>query len=154
MQILIAAVGRMKRGPAAELIADYLKRTRWDVSIKELADAPSNMASAARQAREGEALLALLDKESRLIAMDSRGTQMSSETFAATLGKYKAQGAKKLVIAIGGQDGLAPEVLARASATLAFGAATWPHQLARLLLAEQIYRAYTIEAGHPYHLGH
>lgn len=154
MQIVIAAIGRMKRGPAAELIADYLKRTRWDVSIKELADAPANMASAARQAKEAEALLGLLDKESRLIALDSRGTQMSSETFAATIQKFKTQGAKKLVLALGGQDGLAPELLARAHATLAFGAATWPHQLARLLLAEQIYRAYTIEAGHPYHLGH
>lgn len=154
MKIVLAVVGRMKRGPATELVEAYLKRTRWDVSIKELADAPSSMAAEARKAREAETILALLDKESRLIALDSRGTQMRSETFAATIMKYKQQGVKKLVLAIGGQDGLADTVLARASATLAFGAATWPHQLVRVLLTEQIYRAYTIEAGHPYHLGH
>ena len=154
MKIILAVVGRMKRGPATELVEEYLKRTRWDVSIKELADAPSNMAPDARKAKEAEALLALLDKESRLIALDSRGTHMSSETFAATIQKLKAQGVKKLFLTIGGQDGLDETVLQRASATLAFGAATWPHQLVRVLLAEQVYRAYTIEAGHPYHLGH
>ncbi len=154
MQLVLAVVGRMKRGPAAELIAEYIKRTRWDVSIKELADAPSNMAPAARQAKEAEALLALIDKETRLIALDSRGAQMTSEIFATTIQKFKGQGVRKLVLAIGGQDGFDASVLAKAHATLAFGAATWPHQLVRVLLAEQVYRAYTIEAGHPYHLGH
>jgi 23S rRNA (pseudouridine1915-N3)-methyltransferase len=154
MQIVIAAVGRMKRGAAADMIAEYVKRTRWDLGIKEIADAPSNMAPAARKAKEAEALLALLDKETRLIALDSRGQQMTSETFAKTILKIKNAGAKKLVLAIGGQDGLDASVLDKASATLAFGAATWPHQLVRLMLAEQVYRAYTIEAGHPYHLGH
>lgn len=154
MQIVIAAVGRMKRGPAAELVADYLKRLRWDVSIKELPDAPSGMASAARKAKEGEAILGLLDQESRLIALDSTGLQLSSTDFAARIQKFQSQGAKRLVFAIGGQDGLDDAVLARAQVTLAFGAATWPHQLVRVLLTEQIYRAYTIANGHPYHLGH
>lgn len=154
MKIIFAVVGRMKRGPATELVEEYLKRTRWDISVKELADAPATMTADARKAKEAEALLALLDPQTRLIALDARGQQMSSETFAATIQRFKAQGAKKLVLAIGGQDGLDAQVLARAHATLAFGAATWPHQLVRLLLAEQVYRAYTIEAGHPYHLGH
>ncbi len=154
MQIIIAAVGRMKRGPAAEMIAEYLKRTRWEVSVKELADAPSNLSADARRAREAKDILALLDKESRLIAMDSRGQQLDSPQIAAAIGKFKAQGTKRLVIAIGGQDGLDEAVLAQAKLKLAFGAATWPHQLLRLMLAEQLYRAYTIEAGHPYHLGH
>lgn len=154
MKIVLAVVGRMKRGPATELVEDYLKRTRWDVSIKELADAPSNMAPDARKAREAEALLALLDKETRLVALDPRGTSMPSEQFAALIQKHKTQGVKKLVLAIGGQDGFDATVLAKASATLAFGEATWPHQLVRVMLAEQLYRAYTIEAGHPYHLGH
>lgn len=154
MKIVLAVVGRMKRGPATELVEDYLKRTRWDVGIKELADAPSNMAPDARKAREAEALLALLDKETRLVALDPRGTSMPSEQFAALIQKHKTQGVKKLVFAIGGQDGFDAAVLAKASATLAFGAATWPHQLVRVMLAEQLYRAYTIEAGHPYHLGH
>lgn len=146
MQVIIAAVGRMKRGPAAEMIADYLKRLRWDVSIKELPDSGP--------AKEAEAILALVGKDTRLIAMDSRGTQMTSEQLAATIGNYKQQGVKKLVLAIGGQDGLDARVTKAAHATLAFGAVTWPHQLLRLMLVEQLYRAYTIEAGHPYHLGH
>ena len=154
MQIIIAAVGRMKRGPAAEMIADYLARVRWDVVVKELADAPSGMAAEARRAREAKDILALVDRESRLIAMDSRGQQLDSVAMAAAIGKFKGQGAKRLVIAIGGQDGLDASVLSAAALTLAFGAATWPHQLLRLMLAEQVYRAYTIEAGHPYHLGH
>lgn len=154
MQITLAVVGRMKRGPAAELVEEYLKRTRWDVRIKELPDAPSNMEASARRAKEAAAILALVDGQTRLIALDARGTQMSSETFAATLATYREQGAKQLVLTIGGQDGLDASVLARANATLAFGAATWPHQLVRVLLAEQVYRAYTIAAGHPYHLGH
>ena len=154
MQIIIAAVGRMKRGPAAEMIADYLKRTRWDVSVKELADAPSGMAAEARRAREAKEILALVDKETRLIAMDSRGQSLDSVAISAAIGKFRTQGAKRLVIAIGGQDGLDERVLAQAGLKLAFGTATWPHQLLRLMLAEQVYRAYTIEAGHPYHLGH
>ena len=154
MQIIIAAVGRMKRGPAAEMIADYLARVRWDVVVKELADAPSGMAAEARRAREAKDILALVDRESRLIAMDSRGQQLDSVAMAAAISKFKGQDAKRLVIAIGGQDGLDASVLSAAALTLAFGAATWPHQLLRLMLAEQVYRAYTIEAGHPYHLGH
>jgi 23S rRNA (pseudouridine1915-N3)-methyltransferase len=154
MQVVIAAVGRMKRGPAQELIDEYIKRNRWDVSIKELADAPSGLPAEVRRAREGEAILALVDKDARLIAMDSRGTQMTSEQIAATFKKHREQGIRKIVLAIGGQDGLDAAVTQKAVATLAFGAATWPHQLLRLMLAEQLYRAYTIEAGHPYHLGH
>lgn len=154
MQVIVAAIGRMKRGPAADMIADYLKRTRWDVQVKELADAPSNLSAEARKAREAQAILVLVDKETRLIAMDSRGAQFTSEQLAATIIKHKQAGAKRLVFAIGGQDGLDASVLQAAQATLAFGAATWPHQLLRLMLAEQLYRAYTIEVGHPYHLGH
>lgn len=154
MKITIAAVGRMKRGPVTDLIADYLKRTRWDVSIKELPDAPGNLSADARRAREAKDILALVDKETRLIAMDSRGKQLTSTELSAAIVKFKTTGAKRLVLAIGGQDGLDASVTSAAALTLAFGAATWPHQLLRLMLAEQLYRAWSIEAGHPYHLGH
>ncbi len=154
MQLVIAAIGRMKRGPAAELVADYLKRTRWDITIKELPDAPGNVSAEARTAREGQAILALLDKESRLVALDARGDLLTSETFAQSIQTHQQRGVKKLVFAIGGQDGLGDAVLGAAHTRLAFGTMIWPHQLVRVLLAEQLYRAYTITVGHPYHLGH
>ncbi len=154
MQITIAAVGRAKHKPEAELIAHYLKLTRWDVAIKEIPDAPANLAPEARKAREGEAILKLMTPQTRLFAMDSRGKSLTSEWFAKLIQDAQKNAVKHAVFAIGGQDGLSDAVLAKAHATLAFGAATWPHQLLRAMLCEQIYRAYTITIGHPYHVGH
>lgn len=154
MQLTIAAVGKMKRGPAAELIAEYVKRTRWPLSIQEIPDAPSNLSADARRAREAAAILALVKENDLLIALDSRGAQPTSESFAAMLQKAQKNAVKHAVFAIGGQDGLDPSLLQRAKHVIAFGAVTWPHQLLRVMLVEQIYRAYTIGAGHPYHSGH
>lgn len=154
MKIIVAAVGRGKRGAEAELVAHYLKQIRWDVSVKEIPDAPANLSSDARREREAKAILALLDKHDLLIAMDSTGKNLTSPQLAALLQTAQQHAVKQVVFAIGGQDGLAPEVLARAKHTIAFGAATWPHQLLRAMLAEQLYRAYSITIGHPYHLGH
>ncbi len=154
MQITIAAVGRAKRKAEAELVAHYLKQTRWDVTVKEIPDAPANIAADARRRREATAIEALLGQGSRLFALDASGKQLTSPQFAALIQDAQAQSVRHAVFAIGGQDGLAPELVARAHATLAFGAVTWPHQLLRAMLAEQLYRAYTITIGHPYHLGH
>lgn len=154
MHITLAAVGRAKHKPEAELIAHYLKQTRWDITIKEIADAPSNLSAEARRTREGEAIRALLTPQSRLFAMDSRGKSLPSEAFAGLLQTAQRDAVKQVVFAIGGQDGLDPALLKSAHATLAFGAATWPHQLLRAMLVEQLYRAYTITIGHPYHTGH
>jgi 23S rRNA (pseudouridine1915-N3)-methyltransferase len=154
VQIVIAAVGRAKHKPEAELIAHYLKQTRWDITIKEIPDAPSNLAADARRSREAEAIQKLLGTGSRLLAMDSTGTSLTSPAFAALIQQAQQAATKQLVIAIGGQDGLAPTLLTQAQHIVAFGAATWPHQLLRAMLVEQLYRAYTITIGHPYHLGH
>lgn len=154
MQITIAAVGRAKRKAEAELTAHYLKQTRWDVSVKEIPDAPSNLSAEARRSREATAILALLGPGSRLFALDSTGKQPTSPQFAALIQDAQKNAIKHAVFAIGGQDGLAPELLKKAHATIAFGAVTWPHQLLRAMLVEQIYRAYTITIGHPYHVGH
>lgn len=154
MNITLAAVGRAKHKPEAELIAHYLKVTRWDITIKEIPDAPSNLSSAARKAREGEAILKLLTPQTRLFAMDSRGKSLTSEAFADLFKHAQRDAIKHAVFVIGGQDGLDESILKKAHTTLAFGAATWPHQLLRAMLCEQIYRAYTITIGHPYHVGH
>ncbi len=154
MKVTVAAVGRGKRGAEAELVAHYLKQIRWDVSVKEIPDAPSNLAPDARRTREAAAMLALVEKNDLLIAMDSTGKNLTSPEIAALIQKAQKNAVKHAVFAIGGQDGLAPEVLQRAKYTLAFGAATWPHQLLRAMLMEQLYRAYSITIGHPYHLGH
>ena len=154
MQITIAAVGKAKRKAEAELVTHYLKQTRWDVSVKEIPDAPANLSADARRAREAAAFMALLGPGSRLIALDSTGKQLTSLHFAALIQDAQKNAIKHAVFAIGGQDGLDAALLKRAHATVAFGTATWPHQLLRAMLAEQIYRAYTITIGHPYHLGH
>lgn len=89
-----------------------------------------------------------------LILMDSRGKLLSSEEFAAWLGRQRDSGAQHLVFAIGPADGWSAAARERADLLLSFGPMTFPHELARVMLAEQLYRAFTILAGHPYHSGH
>lgn len=100
---------------------------------------------------EGPALLAKLEPADRVIACDEGGRAWSSRDFAARLAAWRDGGVRRAAFLIGGADGLGPEVRARADETLAFGVQTWPHALARVLLAEQLYRATTILAGSPYH---
>lgn len=154
MQITVAAVGKARHKPEAELIAHYLKQTRWDITIKEIPDAPSNLSADARRAREAEAFRKLLTPTSRLFVMDSTGKSLTSPEFAKLIQAAQKNAIKHALFAIGGQDGLDASLIKQAHATIAFGAATWPHQLLRAMLMEQLYRAYTITIGHPYHLGH
>lgn len=154
MKILIVTVGKAKKSAEAELVARYLKQTRWDVTLKEIPDAPAGIPSADRKRWEAEKISALLDADSRLIALDGMGEQLTSPQFAQLIGSAQSQYVKRLVFAIGGQDGLDGSLLGQAKRVIAFGQATWPHQLVRALLAEQIYRAYTLSIGHPYHSGH
>lgn len=154
MHIIIAAVGRAKHKPEAELIAHYLKQTRWDITIKEIPDAPSNLSADARRVREAEGFQKLLTPQSRLFVMDSTGKSLTSVAFAKLIQDAQKNAIKHAVFAIGGQDGLDAVLIKKAHSVIAFGAATWPHQLLRAMLMEQIYRAYTITIGHPYHVGH
>ncbi len=154
MQITIAAVGRAKHKPEAALIAHYLKLTRWDITVHEIPDAPSNLSADARRAREADAIAKRMTSTSRLLVMDARGKSLSSEVFAGLIQTAQKNAVKHILIAIGGQDGLDASLIKRADAVIAFGAATWPHQLLRAMLMEQLYRAYTITIGHPYHVGH
>jgi 23S rRNA (pseudouridine1915-N3)-methyltransferase len=158
MRLIIAAVGRLKEGAERELLARY--RDRFADLGKRLGLSPvvwhepgeSRAVSAAKRcAEEGAALLKLARDADIIIALDQRGKALTSQAFAALLGKTRDDGAGTLAILIGGPDGLAPTVRDAAHIKLSFGAITLPHGLARIVLAEQLYRAATILAGHPYH---
>ena len=158
MRLLIAAVGKLKQGPERELFAHYLGRAGAagrklhlsPLNLTEVAESRAATASARIKA-EGEALLAKVPSSHKLICLDATGSALSSEAFAKLLARYRDDGAEGLALLIGGPDGLAKGVLERAARIVSLGPMTLPHGLARVVLAEQIYRAATILAGHPYH---
>ena len=158
MRLLIAAVGRLKAGPERELLERY--RTRFGDLGKRLGLHPvvwhelneSRAATAARRcAEEGSALLERAADADAIFVLDERGKVLSSPAVARLLAQTRDEGAGLLAILIGGPDGLSPAVREAARVRIAFGAITLPHGLARIVLAEQLYRAATILARHPYH---
>ena len=153
MRIALVCVGRLGRSPEALLARDYAERAT--AAGRSLALSPVEVveveARKAGKAAEGEVLLEQIETGDHLISCDERGAALSSRAFAQRIGRLRDDGVRRLVFAIGGADGLAPEVLEAARETLAFGPQTWPHALARAMLAEQVYRAVTILAGSPYH---
>src|SRR5690606_37983838 len=104
-----------------------------------------------RRAEEAERLKAALPRDAVLVALDESGRSLTSRAFAARIAAWQRQGRSELVFLIGGPEGLDPALLDRADLVLALGRMTWPHRFVRVLLAEQLYRAATIQAGHPYH---
>jgi 23S rRNA (pseudouridine1915-N3)-methyltransferase len=152
VNITLLTVGKLGRAPEAALARDYAERAT--ASGRALGLGPVEVleveARKPGKAAEGEILLSHL-KDAYVIACDERGQALASRAFAGKIAKLRDEGRRRLVLIIGGADGLAPEVLARADETLAFGPQTWPHALARAMLAEQVYRAVTILAGGPYH---
>ena len=158
MRIAVHAVGRMKSGPEKELAERYLERLARSgpaiglefAGVEESAE--SRLATAAaRRHEESRRLDAALASGAVLVLLDERGKSVDSEQFAENLGGWRDSGRKSLIVAIGGPDGHDPALRARADMLLAFGAMTWPHQLVRIMVAEQLYRAATILSGHPYH---
>lgn len=149
MKIALIAVGRARRDPAALLFAHYRERIRAAFTLREIAEAKASTAIE-RMEREGQAILAALPNDGYVVALDPRGKALTSEAFASLLGKLNDE-ARTVAFVIGGADGLADKVRAKADLLLSFGAATWPHLMVRAMLTEQIYRAETILAGHPYH---
>jgi 23S rRNA (pseudouridine1915-N3)-methyltransferase len=158
MHLLLIAVGRLKQGPERELADRY--RERFDdlgrklgfrgLEICELAESRARDA-ARRIAEEAAAISAAIPPKSVVVALDERGDNVDSARFAHQLGRWRDDQAANTIFAIGGADGLSPELRRMAQMRLAFGSATWPHQMVRVMLLEQIYRAATILAGHPYH---
>jgi 23S rRNA (pseudouridine1915-N3)-methyltransferase len=158
MRITIIAIGRLKAGPERDLAARYfdrLSKTGGGVGLElgrivEIAESRGQTADA-RKREEAEMIRRALPADARLILLDERGETPSSEKFADALADLRDRGARDLVIAIGGADGHDAGLRAEAAAVVSFGRLTWPHQIVRILLAEQLYRAVTILSGHPYH---
>ena len=160
MRLLIAAVGKLKHGPERELFAHYLDRAEAigrktglsPLSAIEVAEAKAATAQARMEA-EAKTLLAKLPSSYKLICLDRGGDQLGSEEFAQALAKFRDGGAQGLAFFIGGADGLGLAAKFKADRVVSLGPITLPHGLARIVLAEQIYRAGTLLTGHPYHRG-
>lgn len=150
MDIIIACIGHMKPSPELDLLSKYIKQTRWNVVVREFEDKKPGSAEE-RKKREGALLLSAVPAAAKIVVMDERGKQLCSEKFAKRLGGWQDESVPEVVFLIGGADGHSEEIRQKADLILAFGEMTWPHMLARVMLAEQIYRAKTILDGHPYH---
>ena len=144
----LIAVGRLRSGPEAELFARYNARLRPPLVVTEVAEARGSPAEAKR--RESEALLAAIGPADLAVALDLAGQAPDSPGLARILSNWRDAGRTPAFL-IGGAEGLDSQVLARADMALSLGAMTWPHLLVRAMLAEQLYRAQAILAGHPYH---
>ena len=158
MRVLIAAVGRLKQGPERELAAAYRKRAEAigrafglrEIEIVEIRESRAHDAER-RRTEESIAIANVIPEPAIVVILDERGDNLDSAAFAATLRKWREEDRAAVCFVIGGADGLAPTLRERAKLRLGFGTATWPHQLVRIMLLEQLYRAGTILAGHPYH---
>lgn len=154
MRITIACVGRAgraKHDAAADLIAQYIERLPWAVTIREVADKRAAATADERKAREAALLLAALPKGALTVALDETGKSLTSRAFAEQIGRWRDAGEAEIAFLIGGADGLDAALKARARLTMSLGAMTWPHLLARVLLLEQLYRAWSLLNNHPYH---
>ena len=146
--MLLIVVGKLGRGPERALFDRYAARLRPPLVVKEVADGQGAPREAKR--REAASLLAALPDGALVVALDLGGAAPDSEGLARLLERWLSQ-SRPLAFLIGGAEGLDGSVLARADATLSLGNMTWPHLLVRVMLAEQLYRAQSILAGHPYH---
>lgn len=149
MRLTIACIGR-NRGPERDLYDHYARRIRWPLALRELEEKRKLPADQLMR-REGELLLAAVPAGAVLVALDRRGKALDSQGFADRLGRWRDNSVSDIAFLIGGADGHAEALLKKADLLLSFGAMTWPHLLARAMLAEQIYRAQQVLAGHPYH---
>jgi 23S rRNA (pseudouridine1915-N3)-methyltransferase len=144
----LIAIGRMRAGPEAALFARYTARIRPRLEVLELPEARGSAAEIKR--REAATLLAAVPAGAQVVALDQGGVQHGSEAFSVVLQAW-LEAARPLCFVIGGAEGLDATTMERADHLLSLGAMTWPHLLARVMLAEQIFRARAIAAGHPYH---
>jgi 23S rRNA (pseudouridine1915-N3)-methyltransferase len=158
MRLLVIAIGRLKQGPERELAERYRERFD-DIGRKlgfrglEISEIPESRArdATSRMAEEATAISAAMPENSVLVALDERGENLDSSAFSRQLGRWRDEGIGNTIFVIGGADGLLPDLRRKAKLRMAFGSATWPHQMVRIMLLEQVYRAATILAGHPYH---
>ena len=155
MNIDIVAVGKLKERFWADACAEYLKRlgAYARVTVREVADVDPRKAGGTQGAleREGAGVLAAIPDRAHVILLDIKGKERSSVGFSQRLDDLALAGTSDIAFIIGGSDGVSAEVRARADETLSFGPITLPHNLARVVLLEQVYRAFKISRGEPYH---
>ena len=137
MRLHVIARGKIGRSPEAELVARYEKRIGWPFKLTELPDSGGTIPAPLAPSKE--------------VLLDERGRLMSSEDFAALLGRWRDDGMREARFLIGAADGHGDEARDGADLLLGFGAMTWPHLMVRAMLAEQLYRGWTLLTGHPYH---
>jgi 23S rRNA (pseudouridine1915-N3)-methyltransferase len=150
VRLTIACVGRAGRGPERDLYEHYAGRIRWPLVLREVEE-KCKLPAAQLMQREGELLLAAVPTKAVLVALDRRGKVLDSAGFARRLARWRDDSVAELAFLVGGADGHDETLLQKSALVLSFGAMTWPHLLARAMLAEQIYRAQQLLAGHPYH---
>ena len=158
MRLVVAAIGRLKQGPERDLAERYRKRAAdagrqiglRDVEIVEIRESRAGDASK-RMLEESIAIANLIPSGAPMIVLDERGENLGSIAFANQINRWRDENRPAAVFIVGGADGLAPSLRDKADLRIAFGSATWPHQLVRIMLLEQVYRAATILSGHPYH---
>ena len=151
MRIKILAFGKMGRGPEKTLVDNYLHRLPWQAEITEFEIKKPARTAELRKAQEAEKLLAAIPPGAAIVVLDERGKALSSREFAGKIDTWAGEGISTTVFIIGGADGLDESIRKKAHLILGFGSLTWPHMLARVMLCEQIYRAWSIGTGHPYH---
>jgi 23S rRNA (pseudouridine1915-N3)-methyltransferase len=158
MKLIVHAVGRLKAGPERELAERYFDRLAKSGAavglefsgVTEIAESRAQTATERRR-EEGQRLQTQLQPGTALVLLDERGKNLPSEELAGRVGLLRDGGRKAMLVAIGGADGHDASLRDQAELVVSFGALTWPHQLVRVMLAEQLYRVTTILAGHPYH---
>ena len=154
MRVHVCAVGRLRAGPERVLADDYYERfdrTGRPLGLGPVIEHEVEDKKGGGMVAEADLLARAIPAGALMVAMDERGRVMSSPDFAALLAKWRDGGQQDVAFVIGGADGIAPDLRARAEASVSFGAMVWPHMLVRVMLAEQLYRAATILAGGPYH---
>ena len=149
MKIDILCIGRLKRGPQQELLDMYRQRLSWQLTIREYDSKKGD--DTARKLDEHQQIMGWLAPGAAIWALDEKGQNASSTELAGKIADIQQGGRSHLQCIIVGADGLMPEMRSRADFLLSFGRCTWPHQMVRVMLAEQLYRAQQILAGHPYH---
>ena len=158
MRIIVAAIGRLKQGPETELSERYAKRATQTgrnlglrgIEVVEIRESRADDAGK-RMLEESIALANIIPPGAAVVLLDAQGENLDSASLAGKLADWRGNDRPAAVFMIGGADGLAASLRAKAELRLAFGTATWPHQLVRIMLLEQLYRATTILTGHPYH---
>jgi 23S rRNA (pseudouridine1915-N3)-methyltransferase len=158
MRFVVAAVGRLKSGPERELAERFRKRAAdagrqigiRDVEVIEIRESRAREREK-RVLEESIALANAIPEGAVIVVLDEHGQSLDSGSIAGLMRRWRDAGKSVVAFVIGGAEGLGPQMKQQANLMLAFGAATWPHQLARIMLLEQLYRVITILAGHPYH---